>query len=297
MATCMGTSPRMLETSDFCRGSDGGRAPSPVASDVIGDPVAPLVSGPVTGASATREEAGTGAGDLVRCDGGDAPSGESRGHRALKRLALAWARERDLVLAACEVRVPRSPYRADVVAATRGVATGGGTVALFECKQSRADFLRDEADELEVRRTALAAADRLRSLREAIGGHRPDLRRGLGLFPEWDDVDVRGLRHDTLERLEREVQCLQRRLIHRVKFARLHRYGAADHLYLVTSPGILAAGEVPDGWGWLEASSTDSTLHLRVRPQRRTMPAGSGPLWLEAIAWAGARASRRLLER
>ena len=225
------------------------------------------------------------------------PCGESRGHRALKLQALSWARECDLVIAACEVRVPRSPYRADVVAATRGLSTGAGTVAIFECKQSRADFLRDEADEPEVRRTALALADRLRTLRETIGGHRPDLRRGVGLFPEWDDVDLRGLRHATLERLEREVQSLQRRLIHRVKFARLHRYSAADHLYLVTAPGIIDAGDVPNGWGWLEASPTDHSLHLRVRPERRNVPVGLGVLWLEAIACSGARASRRLLER
>ena len=265
--------------------------------DARGETVAPVASlrseGPIARSHAVETEAL----DSTRRAGGGVPRGESRGHRALKRHALAWARERNLVLAACEVRVPRSPYRADVVAATRGVATGEGAVALFECKQSRADFLRDESDEPDLRRTALAVADRLRALREAIGGHRPDLRRGVGLFPEWDDVDVRGLRHETLERLEREVQCLQRRLIHRVKFARLLRYNAADHLYLVTAPGIVDAGEVPDGWGWLEASSTNDTLHLRVQPTRRTMPAGFGALWLEAIADSGARASRRLLER
>jgi hypothetical protein len=112
------------------------------------------------------------------------PRGESRGHRALKRQALAWARERDLVLAACEVRVPRSPYRADVVAATRGVATGEGAVALFECKQSRADFLRDESDEPDVRRTALEVADRLRAPTDTNKASDADThqRRRLLLF-------------------------------------------------------------------------------------------------------------------
>ncbi len=226
-----------------------------------------------------------------------APGGESRGHRELKRRALAWARDRGLHLAACEVRVPRSPYRADVVAATRRVATGEGTVALFECKQSRADFLRDESDEPSVLQAARMAAERLRALRSAIAVHRPDLRRGADLFPEWDEIDLRGLRHATLTRVEREVQGLQRSLGQRVKFSRLRRSHVADHLYLVTAPGIVDPGDVPEGWGWLEASAVDGSLHLRAVPVRHDVPADLGVLWLEAIAWSGARASRRLLER
>jgi len=241
--------------------------------------------------------------DDARDAAGDAPtegaldsrSGESPGHRDLKRRALAWALDGGFVLAACEVRVPRSRYRADVVAATSGLASGRGTVAVFECKQSRADFLRDEAEEPTVREAARTAADRLRLLREAIGAHRPDLRRGTGLFPEWDDVDLRGLRHATLDRLEREVRTLQRGLQHRVKFARLRRYQVADHFYLVTAPGIVAAGEVPDGWGWLEASPAGAALHRRVAPVRSAVPPELGALWLESIALSGSRASRRLL--
>lgn len=244
-----------------------------------------------------RQDSDDGAGVALAAGTRDPGGGESRGHRELKRRALTWAREQGLVLAACEVRVPRSPYRADVVAATRGLATGGGTVAIFECKQSRADFLRDEADEPAVRAAARAASDRLRLLRESIGAHRPDLRRGAGLFPEWDDVDLRGLRHATLRRLEREVQALQRGSVHRVKFARLRRYGVADHCYLVTAPGIVEAGEVPDGWGWLEASPAAAALHLRAIPVRSSVSPDLGALWLEAIACSGARASRRLLER
>ena len=226
-----------------------------------------------------------------------APGGESRGHRELKRRALAWALERGFPLAACEVRVPRSPYRADVVAATRSVATGEGTVALFECKQSRADFLRDESDEPSVLQAARTAVERLRTLRSAIAVHRPDLRRGAELFPEWDEIDVRGLRHATLARVEREVQGLQRSLGQRVKFSRLRRYHVADHLYLVTALGIVDLRDVPEGWGWLEASALDGSLHLRAAPVRHDVPADLGVLWLEAIAWSGARASRRLLER
>jgi len=72
---------------------------------------------------------------------------ETAAHRELKRLALDWAAARRLVLAATEVRLPRSPYRADVAAATPRALAPNAFTAVFECKVSRADFLRDSAPE------------------------------------------------------------------------------------------------------------------------------------------------------
>ena len=64
-------------------------------------------------------------------------------HRELKRLALAWARAHRLVLAATEVRLPRSGYRADVVAATpRALSANALTQCLSARRERRAmDFL------------------------------------------------------------------------------------------------------------------------------------------------------------
>jgi hypothetical protein len=221
------------------------------------------------------------AGDPMRTRGS---GGESAAHRELKVLALRWAAERGLPIGAMEVRVPRSSYRADAAAATRRPSGDTGRIALFECKQARADLLRDDADEPEVRRELASAGARLHALREAIGVHRPDLRRGDGLFPEFEELDLRGLRHATLEQLEAAVDTGQRRLLRAVKFARLRRYRAADHLYLVTVPGVLEPAEVPVGWGWLERAGDG--LVLRRPPERHPTAPEARLAWLEAIALA-----------
>jgi hypothetical protein len=177
--------------------------------------------------------------------------GESAAHRNLKRLALAWARGRRLRLAACEVKLPRSGYRADVAAATPRSLSEGAFTAVFECKASRADFLRDSAPEAGLARRIAKLAERLAALRALIAAHRPDLRRGEELFAEFDAYDLRGLNHDTHDRLEAELRTAQAKLHAGTKFAKLGRWRAASLLYVVAEEGILQAHEVPDGWGLL----------------------------------------------
>ena len=224
-----------------------------------------------------------------------AHSGESLAHRELKRLASEWALTQRLPLLGCEVRVPRSPYRADLVAASRCPVGDTGVVAMFECKQARSDFLRDEANEPEVRRTAEGLAARARELRGLIAGHRPDLRRGESLFPEYDDYDLRGLKHDTLDEIECALEVCQHKILRSLKFARLHRYHAADHLYLVTVRGLIELHEVPTGWGWLETGNDGDGLCLRHPPVRHATTAQVRLAWLESIALAGTRAHLRSL--
>jgi len=222
-------------------------------------------------------------------------SGESPAHRELKRLATEWALAQRLPLLGCEVRVPRSPYRADLVAASRSPMGDTGVVAVFECKQARADFLRDEANEPVVRRTAEELTARVGELRGLIAGHRPDLRRGESLFPEYDEYDFRGLKHDTLEKVERALEVCQRKILCSLKFARLHRHHAADHLYLVTVRGLIEPHEVPAGWGWLETGNHSGELCLRHPPVRHETTAQVRLAWLESIALAGARAHLKSL--
>lgn len=190
--------------------------------------------------------------------------GETAAHLELKRLALAWAAERRLLLAATEVRLPRSGYRADVVAATPRALAPNACTAVFECKASRADFLRDSAREAGAAELLVRMSERLMALRALIGSHRPDLRRREELFPEFDAVDLRGLRHETHERLQAEFRTAQRKLHEGTKFAKLARWRAASLLYLVVEEGVVRLHEVPDGWGLLVRQGDG--LELLVKP-------------------------------
>jgi hypothetical protein len=212
---------------------------------------------------------------------------ESEAHRQLKALALAWARAHRLVLAAEEVRLPRCTYRADVAAATPRVLTDGACTAVFECKASRADFLRDSARETGANETIAALAGRLRELRALIAGHRPDLRRGEELFAEFDAYDLRGLRHETHDRLEAELRVAQRKLHDGTKFARLGRWRAASLLYIVADADVVEPHEVPDGWGLLVRC--DAALELVLKPCRNPTTPDERVALLERIAAAGCR--------
>jgi hypothetical protein len=212
---------------------------------------------------------------------------ETAAHHNLKRLALDWARQRRLLLAATEVRLPRSGYRADVVAATPRVLTANAVTAVFECKVSRADFLRDSAREAGAAEMLVRMSERLMALRALIGAHRPDLRRREELFPEFDAVDLRGLKHETHERLQAEYRTAQRKLHEGTKFAKLARWRAASLLYLVTEEGICRHHEVPDGWGLLVRR--EKTLELLVQPCRHDTTPEERVALVERIAAVAGR--------
>ena len=217
-------------------------------------------------------------------------SGETAAHRDLKRLALGWARSRRLALAASEVRLPRSNYRADVAAATPRALSGNAVTAVFECKASRADFLVDSAPETGAAENIAQLRERLAGLRSLIVGHRPDLRRGEELFAEFDAYDLRGLRHETHDRLSAELRVAERKFQESTKFARLFRWRSASLLYLVTEDELLEPRELPEGWGWLVRSG--DALELRARPcLRDTTPAERVAL-IERIAAVAAGRER-----
>lgn len=220
-----------------------------------------------------------------------AAKSESLAHRELKRLALEWAGARRLVLAATEVRLPRSGYRADVAAATPRALASNAVTAVFECKVSRADFLRDSAPEAGAVASIAGLSARLETLRGMIAVHRPDLRRGEELFPEFDAYDLRGLRHETHEALATELRVAQRKFQECTKFAKLGRWRAASLLYLVAEDGLFAAHEVPEGWGLLVRRGAG--LELVARPCLRATSAEERVAFVERIAAVAAGRERK----
>lgn len=211
---------------------------------------------------------------------------ETEAHRQLKQLAIVWAREQGWPIAAAEVRVPRSGYRADAAAMERGLTA---RTALFECKQARADLLKDAHDDAGTRRQLAAALRRRKKLENLLGEHRPDLRRGDSLFAEYDAWDFEELEHRGYQSLLGEIATLQGRLGAGTKFSKMLRYQSADFLYLVVEDDIYADAEIPAGWGLLVRKG--DALELRRRPvaldagdvQRRAL--------LEAIALRATRAA------
>ena len=74
-------------------------------------------------------------------------TGETVAHLRLKALAIRWALEAGFAITAAEVRVPRSGFRVDVAAYARGATQQPARTAVFECKQARADLLKDSRAE------------------------------------------------------------------------------------------------------------------------------------------------------
>lgn len=144
--------------------------------------------------------------------------------------------------------------------ARRGPRRRGGPrrprTIVIECKQSRADFHRNDS----TREALLAERERLRAQARRIEEvrikrHEPHLRRiEAGLFEEeesWDFSATRiGAYRTVLERLE----TIERELYGRSKFDLLRRYRLADHCFVLCPRGLLQPREVPEGWGLLEWS-------------------------------------------
>lgn len=211
--------------------------------------------------------------------------GETEKHRRLKALAIAWAREHGFAIMASEVRVPKSGYRADVVACSRGA---NRRTAVFECKQARADLLKDAHAEAETRRRLAELIARRAKLEELLAVHRPDLRRGDALFPEFDSWDFSGLEHTTYRDVLAELATVQARVLKGTKFSKMFRYRCADFLYLVVEENIFAEAEIPAGWGLLIRRS--ETLQLARPPVALDAADAQRLALLENIALAATRA-------
>jgi hypothetical protein len=216
------------------------------------------------------------------------PASETANHFRLKALALAWAQANGFPICAAEVRVPKSGYRADVAACGRGTTA---RTAVFECKQSRADLLKDAHAESATRSRLAELSERRRKLEELLAVHRPDLRRGEALWPEFDTWDFSALEHHAYRGLLAELETVQRRVLRGTKFSKMFRYRCADFLYLVVEENIFAEAEIPAGWGLLVRGGEE--LRLARAPVQLDAAAEQRMRLLETIALAGTRAVNR----
>ena len=214
--------------------------------------------------------------------------GETQAHVDLKRLAHAWAFANGFAICAGEVRVPKSGYRADVAACSRGLER---RTAVFECKQARSDLLKDAHAEQATRRRLAELIERRRTLELLFTTHCPDLRRGDALWPEFDSWDFSRLEHHAYRAVLTELATVQRCILRGTKFSRMLRWRCADFLYLVVEDGIFAEAEVPAGWGLLVRCGEELKL-ARVPvaldaadPQRMAL--------LECIAVAATRSAAK----
>lgn len=214
--------------------------------------------------------------------------GETSAHAQLKRLALLWAQTNGFTIVAPEVRMPRSGYRVDVAAASRSPAS---RTVVFECKQARADLLRDAHAEVATRLRLAELVARRAVLEEMFTTHCPELRRGEALWPEFDAWDFARLEHQTYRGVLEEIGLLQRRVVRGTKFSRMFRWRCADYLFLVVEEGIFAEAEIPAGWGLLMREG--DRLVAKREPVALDANEEQRHALLESIAIAATRAVNR----
>lgn len=204
---------------------------------------------------------------------------ESTAHLRLKRLALAFLRERGCLVVGTEVRCPIARWRVDVAGYLD--VRGQGDPALdddpgaadaawrrrpprtifIECKQSRSDFLRDRRDRERLlgERRALERLARTME-RDRLRATEPDLRRAGTLFPELmpdaEEWDWDAARSPAYRDLLRRLRRIDRRIHGETKFCLAARYRLADRLYVAAPRGLLRPRELPPGWGLLECAAS-----------------------------------------
>ncbi|MEI6083219.1 MAG: hypothetical protein WCS70_02840 [Verrucomicrobiota bacterium] len=217
----------------------------------------------------------------------DMGSAETQEHKTLKRLALIWAQQQGFTICGLEIRLPKSGYRADVVGYKPAKRGGSATTAVFECKQSRADFLKDSHRSEPTRSRLQKLQSQRETLERLLGIHHPSLRKGETLFTEYDTIDLSGLEHKRYRSVLREIGVLQNRLHGKTKFDRVTRYGCANLCYLVVEAEIVEEQELPLGWGLLVHCG--SILELRYKPHWQDAAEQDRLTLLERIATTSTR--------
>lgn len=272
--------------------------------------------------------------------------GETLDHQALKRLAVAWLWRLGCRVVATEVQCPIARYRIDVAGwfdgdvgellgrdagpardggglwsaaegGRRRRPAGGPTTVIVECKQSRADFLRDGLDPEELLRERERLLRRRGEIEETkVKRYEPSLRRdGDTLFAGLDGWDFAKSRLASYRAVLRDLQRVDESLYGQTKFARFARYRLADRLFLFAPAGLVRPRELPERWGLVEchrrplrrgraemAGGVDPADALPLRETAPAAPLAADPRrrerLLRTIAMAASReAVRRLVPR
>jgi len=210
-------------------------------------------------------------------------SGESNSHRRLKELTLLWAYGHGYRCCAMEVHAPRSSYRVDVAGVRIDRNSGISTVAVFECKQSRNDLLRDNRRRDELRNRLAQLQERRSKLEALLSVHYPSVRMPDSLFPEWASFDFMALDHHGYRQTIRKIGQVQRQLLQNIKFDLVTHYQLANLHYLVTPIAMIDPGEVPIGWGFLEVKPDGAVIETAL--PTRFNQAGTSD-WVIRIAQA-----------
>jgi hypothetical protein len=204
-------------------------------------------------------------------------------HQALKSAALNWAWNRGYRSAATEVRAPKSPYRVDVAALAYTRTTPGIIVAVFECKQSRADWLRNCRCRAELAERLNAAQTRKSTLERLLRVHFPQLGTGDSLFPEWETFDFSGLQHRGYRRVLRDLELSTRQLAENTKFERMTHYQVGHLHYIVAPSGLVEKTELPSSWGLLEQATEGKDSMLVEAVSARFFQSRNAATWLRRI--------------
>ncbi len=206
---------------------------------------------------------------------------ETLQHLLLKKAAAFWAQKEGYRVCGVEVSLPNCNYRADVAAyrakwrretvfdprsqshklVRENVV---GQTAVFECKQARADFLKDSRSAQKALATLEKLHDRRENLERSLKVHYPNLRNGDSLFPEFESADLETIDHQTYRRTMRRISAEQNRLFGQTKFEKMRRWQCANLLYLVAPEGLIAPHEVPPGWGLLILPREDLAAHEKL---------------------------------
>ncbi len=232
-------------------------------------------------------------------------SSESAAHLRLKQLALVWAQANGYTIAGAEVSVPHLRARLDVAAYRPGrtnaeVAQANGKMrrvpqaavgltAVFECKVSRPDYLRD-ARALEATRERLEQlAMRKAKHEQSLLLHYPSVRNGDSLFQEYETLNFERPGCEFHMSLLAQIQKLSARLHSNTKFEKLAKWQAANLYYVVAEPGLFRPHELPAGWGLLLREG--DALTVAQRPVLHETAEHRRLELLHRIAAAGTRAT------
>lgn len=239
---------------------------------------------------------------------------ETPAHQHLRLVSVAALLAGGCCAAASEVRCPISRFRVDAAGYQDPLPKRPRTddlpslfrreptprTVVIECKQSRADFLRDsrETPALLARRRELDAA-RLCLEDRIIRASEPDLRRGgTSLFRELEVWEFDRSRLASYRKLMLELRHIDQALHGQTKFWLLSRYRLADRLYIAAPRGLIAPDELPPSWGLIETDPSEPGAALSLR--RPADELGASDLrrqrLLRNIAAAASRTALRHLE-